>query len=131
MTHLHDDENIKALADKCEGELLKIDGADDFFSEMNEKLMALEAINEMNTEIDGQVAVARVKEYIPDQKKIIKYSDLYERMTNKVITDMKLHVYGEQYPSASLFEKTIIDTIKVLSVILPASIETCYQGFIS
>lgn len=124
LTHLHDDENIKALADKCEGELLKIDGADDFFSEMNEKLMALEAINEMNTEIDGQVAVARVKEYIPDQKKIIKYSDLYERMTNKVITDMKLHVYGEQYPSASLFEKTIIDTIKVLSVILPASIET-------
>ena len=31
LTHLHDDENIKALADKCEGELLKIDGADDLF----------------------------------------------------------------------------------------------------
>lgn len=116
-------DKLGVLSRKCGGELLKINGADDFFKEMNEKLMALEAINEKNMEIDAQIAVARVKEYIPDQKRIIKYSDLYERMTEKVITDMKSHVYGDQYPSASLFEKTIADMLQILSVILPASIE--------
>lgn len=116
-------DKIGVLSGKCGGELLKIEGADDFFTEMNEKLKALEAVNEKNMEIDAQIAVARVKEYIPDQKKIIKYSDLFERMTEKVITDMKLHVYGDQYPTASLFEKTIADMLQVLSVILPASIE--------
>lgn len=116
-------DKIGVLSEKCGGELLNIIGADDFFKEMNEKLMALEAINEKNMEIDAQIAIARVKEYIPDQKKIIKYSDLYERMTEKVISDMKSFVYGDQYPSASLFEKTIADMLQVISVILPASIE--------
>ena len=113
---------IGELAGKCGGELLKIEGANDFFTEMNEKLKALETINEKNMEIDTEVAIARVKDYIPDSKKLIKYSDLYERMTNQVIRDVKLLVYGKEYPSAAVFEQAIADNLKVLSVILPTSV---------
>lgn len=113
---------IGELADKCGGEKLQIEGADDLFTEMNERLKALEAINEKNMEIDVEVAIARVKDYIPDQKKLIKYSDLYERMTNKVILDMKALVYGKEYPSVSVFEQAIADNLNVLSVLLPTSI---------
>ena len=123
FTYIGDGEiNIEELAGKCGGELLKIEGADDFFSEMNERLKALETINEKNMEIDIEVAIARVKDYIPDQKKLIKYSDLYERMTDRVLSDMKSLVYGSEYPSAALFEKAVADNLKVLSVLLPTSI---------
>lgn len=123
FTYLGDNPGkIGELAERSGGEQLRIEGADDFFTEMNERLKALETINEKNMEVDAEVAIARVKEYIPDSKKLIKYSDLYERMTNKVIVDMKAYVYGEQYPSASLFEQAIADNLNVLSVLLPTSI---------
>lgn len=114
--------DIGILAEKCKGETIKIEGADDLFTEMNERLKALETINEKNMELDAEVAIARIKDYIPDSKKVIKYSDLFERMTNKVLADVKPLVYGDEYPTGSLFERVMAENLSVLSVILSASV---------
>ena len=113
---------LDSLNINSKGELLQIDNADTFFSEMNEKLNALELINGKNMEADVEVAVARVKMYIADIRKLIQYTDLFENVTGQLLRDVKDMVYGPQYPSSSLFEQVIAESSKALSTLLPMSI---------
>ena len=113
---------IESLNNNSKGELLQIDNADTFFSEMNEKLKALELINVKNMEADVDVAIARVKMYIADLKKLIQYTDLYENVTGQLLQDVKDMVYGPQYPTASLFEQVIAENANALATLLPMSI---------
>lgn len=112
---------MKTLSAKSNGEKLQIEDADSFFLELNERLKALEMINGKNMETDAEVAVARVKMYIADQKKIIQYSDLFENVTNQLLRDVKGLVYASQYPNAALFEQTIAENVNALSIIIPMS----------
>lgn len=113
---------VETLASDSNGETLQIEDADNFFSEMNERLKALETIHEKNMETDAEVAVARVKMYIADLKKLIQYTDLYENVTGQLLRDVKDMVYGPQYPNATLFEQAIADNVKALSTLLPMGI---------
>ena len=113
---------MEAITNDSNGELLQIDDADHFFSEMNERIKALEMINGKNMEADAEVAIARVKMYISDLKKVIQYSDLYENLTEQLIRDTKDKVYGSEYPDSGLFDNVISESVKALDVLLPMSI---------
>lgn len=113
---------IEWVADKSKGETVQIANADNFFTEMNERLKALEMINGKNMEADVEVATARVKMYIADIKKLIQYTDLYENVTENLLKDTQDKVYGSEYPNAALFEQAIAEGTKALSTLLPMSI---------
>ena len=113
---------IADLTRESKGESLQIDNADAFFTEMNERIKALEMINGKNMEADAEVAVARVKMYIADLKKLIQYTDLYENITEQLIREAKDLVYGAEYPDAALFEKVLTENLKALEVLLPMGI---------
>lgn len=113
---------IEQLTEKSQGNDMQIDNADNFFTEMNERIKALEIINGKNMEADAEVAVARVKMYIADPQKLIQYTDLYENLTDQLLRDTREMTYGDEYPDATLFEKAIIENTKALSTMLPMSI---------
>lgn len=113
---------IETLEAESQGESIKIDGADHFFTETNERIKALEMINGKNLEVDAEVAVARVKMYIADLKKLIQYTDLFESVTDRLLKDTRELVYGAEYPNAALFEKAIAENVNALSTLLPMSI---------
>lgn len=115
-------DQIATLKTESNGESLQIDNADNFFTELNERLKALEMINGKNMEADAEVAVARVKMYISDLKKIIQYTDLYENVTEQLIREAKDLVYGAEYPDAALFEKVLTENLKALEVLLSMGI---------
>lgn len=69
-------------------------------------------------EVDKEVAVARVKMYISDLKKLIQYTDLYENATEQLLRETKDMVYGPEYPETSLFENVMAENTKALDVLL-------------
>jgi len=115
-------ENIQNLSKNSNGEAIHIIDADNFFMEMNERIKALEMIANMNVGTDVEVAIARVKTYIADSKKLIQYTDLYESVTNQLLQRIKTLVYGGDYPKATLFENAIAENTSALNMLLPMSI---------
>lgn len=113
---------IEKLETESQGESLQIDGADNFFTEINERIKALEMINGKNLEVDAEVAIARIKTYISDLKKLIQYTDLYENITDRLLKDTREMVYGPEYPNAAFFEKAIAENANALSTLLPMSV---------
>lgn len=113
---------IETIMNGSNGESLQIENADTFFTEMNERLKALEIINSKNMEADKEVAVARLKMYISDLKNLIKYTDLYENVTEQLLNETKELVYGPEFPSASLFEKVLAENSNALDVIMTMSV---------
>ncbi len=113
---------IETIMNGSNGESLQIENADTFFTEMNERLKALEIINSKNQELDKEIAVARVKMYISDLKNLIKYTDLYENVTEQLLGEAKDLVYGSEYPTASLFENVLAENSKALDVIMTMSV---------
>lgn len=113
---------IESITSNSKGESLQITDGNSFFTEMNERLKALEMINGKNMEADAEVATARVKMYIADPKKLIMYTDLFENITDQLLRDVKNLVYGSQYPDAAFFEQTLAENVNALSTLLPMSI---------
>lgn len=113
---------IESITKGSKGESIQISNGDTFFTEMNERLKALEMINGKNMEADVEVATARVKMYIADPKKLIQYTDLFENVTDQLLRDVKSLVYGSQYPDAALFEQAMAENTNALSTLLPTSV---------
>ena len=115
-------QEIDSLETKSKGVALQIEDADSFFTEMNERLKALEKIEGLKMETDVAVAVERVKMYIADPQKIIQYTDLFENVTEQLLNEVKDRIYGADYPSVTLFENAIADNVNSLSILIPMSI---------
>ncbi len=115
-------QEIQCVTKGSKGESIQIANGDVFFTELNERLKALEMINGKNMEADVEVAIARVKMYMADIKKLIQYTDLYENITEQLLKNTQAIVYGSEYPSATLYEKSIAENTSALSILLPMSI---------
>lgn len=113
---------IIRLSKECNGDSFEIDGADDFFFELAERINALEIIHNKNMEVDKEIAVARVKEYIVHDEDIIRYTDLFENETARVIQKASEFTFSNQAMNAQLYNNIYSTAIGNLSVILPMSI---------
>ena len=113
---------IFALSDACNGDTFGIDGADDFFTELAERIKALEVIHDKDMEIDKEIAIARVKDYIMRDEDIIRYTDLFENETARVIQKASEFTYTNEYMNAALYNQIYSTAISNLSVLLPMSI---------
>ena len=115
-------QEILSLSDVCKGEAFCIDGADKFFADLSEKIKALEIIHEKDMEIDKEIAVTRVKEYIKRSEDIIRYTDLFENETSKAIAKANEFTYTHESLSAQLYEHIYSTAYANLSVLIPMGI---------
>jgi len=69
---------IKALAASRNGETMRINGADDFFSELYEQVMALKK-HDVNPNMSHDIMISKVKKYLSSEQYSIDYSDLIEK----------------------------------------------------
>lgn len=113
---------IIALSDACNGDSFCIDGADDFFTELAERIKALEIIHDKKMEINKEIAIARVKDYIMRNEDIIRYTDLFENETARVVQKVGGYTYTNEYMNATLYNQIYTTAISHLSVLLPMSI---------
>lgn len=69
---------MKTLAESRRGEIMRIKGADDLFTELHEQVVALER----NTSrlLNYDVMMSRVKKYLSSEQYNIDYSDLIEKL---------------------------------------------------
>lgn len=122
-TYLDDlSDEISELASKSKGETLQIDNADIFFTEMNERLKALEIINGKNMEIDRQIAITRVKEYIVKDEDIIRYTDLFENETSKAINKICEVTYSHETMTAQLYDQIYRNAYSHVAILLDMGI---------
>lgn len=115
-------EDVLMLSAACNGDAIEIDGADGFFSELAERIKALEVINNKDMEIDKEIAIARVKEYVVREEDIIRYTDLFENETARVIKKANEYTYSNENMNATLYNQIYTKAISYLSVLLPMSI---------
>jgi hypothetical protein len=104
---------LKDIANLRKGNLIKIKDADSFFTEISEKIEALETIND-NHPISSDIAVARLKKYILREENQISLHDLFftEQETaikkTTLIDDFTLYPDNEHvYPQLRKYESSL------------------------
>jgi len=79
---------LKEISTLRKGETVNINGSDSFFSEVTDKISALESLND-NHPLNSDIAVARLKKYIvKDEYKILLY-DLIQNQLNETIKNIR------------------------------------------
>ena len=117
------EESLNELAEFRGGKILMINDADTFFTELSERVNALETIGR-DIPITKDVAIARIKKYIVKPESIILLNDLFENECAKVIENIKSCDFATQMPSQDLWNKVLAQTDKDLAILLPMCIET-------
>ena len=117
------EESLNELAEFRGGKILMINDADTFFTELSERVNALETIGR-DIPITKDVAIARIKKYIVKPESIILLNDLFENECAKVIENIKSCDFATQMPSQDLWNKVLAQADKDLGILLPMCIET-------
>jgi hypothetical protein len=124
-THIGNCEpELADLALYRKGQNLEIQNADDFFTELLEKVEALERIND-NHPLNADIAVARLKKYIvKEEGKILLHDLLYNEQENvyKKIQEINdFHIYPDTHllPRLEFYEQC-------LEILLPLIIHGVY-----
>jgi len=116
------EESLNELAQFRGGKTLKINDADTFFTELSERVNALETIGR-DVPITKDIAIARIKKYIVKPESIILLNDLFEDECKKVVDNIKSCNFASQEPSSDLWNKVLAQTDKDLGILLPMCIE--------
>jgi len=103
------EESLKDLADFRAGKTLEIHDADTFFTELSERVIALESIGR-DVFITKDIAIARIKKYIVKPESIILLNDLFEDECNKVVDNIKSNDFASQEPSPQLWNDILTQT---------------------
>jgi len=100
------DESLEAIANTCSGRTLEIESADTFFSELNERITALERMDGTHP-LSKDIAIARAKKYLSSPIDYIALNDLLESETTraKSIIDSNIDIQADI--SADAFMKNI------------------------
>jgi SIR2-like domain len=79
---------LKEIANRRKGEIIEIRDADSFFSEISEKVDALESFNDRNP-LSAEIAIARLKKYIVKEESKILLNDLFVTERKNSISNIK------------------------------------------
>jgi len=119
------EEGLKTLAKKRKGQVIEIRNANSFFQEINERVDALENIND-NHPLNASIAVERLKRYIvKDEGKIQLYDLLHNEQENAYNKIQQKKDYN-QYPTKELFEKLMKEHESAIEILLPLVINGVY-----
>ncbi|MGO9255439.1 MAG: hypothetical protein ACLQU1_03940 [Bryobacteraceae bacterium] len=101
------------LATLRQATVLTISGADEFFKDLLDRVLALEDIGHPDI-LSAQVAVKRMKRYLPDTTQGISLHDLLTSETEKTRTLLT----GARFPMSPLFSKDMPGRVKAYEVTL-------------
>lgn len=115
------EESLRELADFRAGKTLEIHDADAFFTELSERVIALESIGRDEC-ITKDIAVARIKKYIVKPESIILLNDLFEDECSKVIGNIKSNDFASKEPTTQLLNDVLTQADNEMRVLLPMCI---------
>jgi hypothetical protein len=117
------------LIDLRRAEVLTIRGADEFFSELEEKVSSLEAIAQPHP-LSAKAAIATLKRYVVDEGSRIRLHDLIQRETEQVYAKLNSPAFlaqnTENNPAALGTRLGIYNA--TMETLLPLMIHGCYWG---
>lgn len=108
--------DLNDLSNFRKGELVKINDADSFFSEIIEDIKALEGGNDQHP-LTGQIVLQRLKKYVVKEESIIALHDLFQNVTDDFIMKTAL-VSLSGIPNKENIKITRDEYLKRLDVIL-------------
>lgn len=102
------DENLDRLLTLRRAEFLKVNDADEFFTDLNEKVLALEEYARPHP-LSLETAAATLKRYLSDPRYDIRYHDLLMQEADRVIRETA----GDRFPVGdSVTEATAVSRIR-------------------
>ena len=116
---------LEELAHLKHGNLMGIQSADDFFSELLENVEALEYVNR-NRPLSADIAVARLKKYIVNPQGIIQLHDLFVDEVAQAIQTLNGCVVSNEDCTPDLFLKIYKHTEASLDILLPMLVEAIH-----
>ncbi|UZT06142.1 SIR2 family protein [Clostridium sp. LQ25] len=122
-------EKAKELIQTRKADVIKIDGADSFFKDLEDKVMALEDIYRTHP-LSIKVAVAMLKKYIVNPENRIKLNDMMIDECNQVcdkLNDKKFDTNNEN-PTVDAGKKRIEEYEAVMEKLLYLFAYGCYWG---
>ncbi len=115
-------EDLKELSDFRKGNLCAIEDADTFFTELNERIMALEECDAEHP-LNKDIILARTKKYLASPQGNIAFADLFEsegiRAYNRIMQYAKYDFVLDQnrFQSYLKIHKEAIDTLIPMSIL--------------
>lgn len=97
-------DKTKRLVERRAATLVPIAGADEFFAELQEKVAAVEQLNKPHP-LSAELAVAMLKDYLPEQRHMIRLNDLIQRELKRTLEAIDAPIFNasaqpvpEQFP---------------------------------
>lgn len=111
------------------GEVISTEGADAFFTQLNEKVIALEDIAQPHP-LSSRMAVATLKRYLVDERHRIALHDLIMRETQKLLKDTspERFPFGDPRPDKTEVTKRVEQFEALTMPLLDLIITGCYWG---
>lgn len=91
-------DKTKRLVERRAATLVPIAGADEFFTELQEKIAAVEQLNKPHP-LSAELAVATLKGYLPEPQHRIRLHDLVQRELQRTLDAMRSPVFDCDAPS--------------------------------
>ena len=90
-------ETARSLIAHRRAEVISIDGADAFFGDLREQVLAIERFGQPDPD-SIELAIARLKEYLPEPKHRIRLSDLVDRTVEQLIEQLAARAFPVDHP---------------------------------
>jgi hypothetical protein len=108
----------QSLVDRRGARLIQIEGANEFFEELDRKLQALETLSRPHP-LSAELAVAMLKEYLPEPNNRIRLRDLVLAERNRVLAALDAHPFHTGTWSAEIFADQVVRYVAPLGILLP------------
>lgn len=112
---------LSEIAFSRKGKNIKVNNADDFFSELNEKIEALEALNDDPISVD--IAIARLKKYISKEEYKILLYDLLLTELSSIINVIDDNKPSSLYPNKENLSPILEKYLNSLDIVIPLVID--------
>lgn len=113
------------LAEYRQGSTIEIKGADFFFSNINDRISALEKLDN-NHPLNAEIAVQRLKKYIVKDENKILLHDLLKQETENTFLRIRSIDNPNLYPSVENIHPLIEKYQSTLSILLPLCVNGTY-----
>lgn len=116
---------LQNLAEYRQGSSIQIQGADSFFSNIHERISALEKLDN-NHPLNAEIAVQRLKKYVVKEENKILLHDLIKQETDIAFHKIQSIDDPNIYPNSELLLPQIDKLQSSISILLPLCINGVY-----
>lgn len=112
------EDELKDISNFRKGETVNILNADNFFTEISEKIGALESLDN-NHPLNSGIAVARLKKYIVSNDNKILLHDLIISQQEKIFTNLRGKIINDLYPDSKNLLTYLSFSQKTIEPLMP------------